>query len=76
MEIPVLRCDRTAGTHREDATTEGIRGESGKPGTGQKTCGKAVRETTEMQVGESVEAMSRKAAIVRSVPVPKTDTGG
>ena len=34
VEIPVLRCDRTAGTHFQRLTADGIRGESGKAGMG------------------------------------------
>ena len=64
MEIPVLREDRTAGTHGGSDTTDGIRGESGS------------HETTELRVRKFAGAVSRKAAIVRHAPVPQTDTGG
>ena len=76
MEIPVLREDRTAGTHGGSDTTDGIRGESGSQGRGQKTGGNGSHETTELIVRKFAGAVSRKAAIVRHAPVPQTDTGG
>ena len=76
MEIPVLRDDRTAGTHARGDTTDGERGESADRGMGEDTCGTGRRETTELKVGKFAGRVSRKAAIVRHVPVPQTDTGG
>ena len=77
MEIPVLLYDRTVGTHggsmsreREDPVERGQL-------YGRKS--RHMRRTPEAErkrVAKHAEAVPRKAAIVHTVPVPQTDTGG
>ena len=71
VEIPVLRYDRTVGTHVESISTEW----KAVYKRGRSHVGKSAWQSegvmrTELRVGKCVSHASRKAAIVLSEPVP------
>ena len=77
MEIPVLLCDRTAGTHGVGRVPG-----AGRPVQAQQGEGRKIRPPTRRcdaerkEVAKRAGPVPRKAAIVHKVPVPQTDTGG
>ena len=76
MEIPVLRGDRTVGTRMGCTTGDGARGKRRlRRKENPPPVGSPPRDDRK-EVGKSEGHASRKAAIVRHVPVPQTDTGG
>ena len=71
MEIPVLLFIRTVGTHVESESRE----RKDRYKRGRSLVGKSARQSeavtgSELKVAKSMSWLSRKAAIVYTVPVP------
>ena len=77
MEIPVLRYYRTVGTRWDKRSRKWksrikhVSGEGGKAPFGKVIC-----DEERNKVAKELKTLPRKAAIVNTGPVPKTDTGG
>ncbi len=77
MEIPALWYDRTVGTYVEGMGREGKdRCKRSKGRRGKTLLQPKGVKRSEIRVAKHVSHVPRKAAIVHTVPVPKTDTGG
>ena len=73
-----LYCDATElrGHAREAPPGMEYRGKAERGGTRKNRCRNHPPRDDRNQVGKRAGRASRKAAIVRIVPVPQTDTGG
>ena len=77
MEIPALRYDRTVGTYAEGMCREREdRCKRGRSMEGKTAIQSGDVMRSEGKVAKHADRVPRKAAIVHTVPVPQTDTGG